>query len=200
MEKLYNEKFVNCINFNEFIKELNEGTLELDKSDVRKYVAYQHALLKYVEDKPLNTKVLLCFSKFYDDFKKIKQKEENKDFLMKSSNFQKNNYNQIKEKYNKNHKKVYSQITPELNIEELSMNYIKYPLSNKNKINDFILTVNKFNPHSDNIKYKINNKNQNNKNDNKKSSIFNKENLESPLLNKEINLNQTNTNSLSSFS
>ena len=136
----------------------------------------------------------------YDDFKKIKQKEENKDFLMKSSNFQKNNYNQIKEKYNKNHKKVYSQITPELNIEELSMNYIKYPLSNKNKINDFILTVNKFNPHSDNIKYKINNKNQNNKNDNKKSSIFNKENLESPLLNKEINLNQTNTNSLSSFS
>ena len=70
MEKLYNEKFVNCINFNEFIKELNEGTLELDKSDVRKYVAYQHALLKYVEDKPLNTKVLLCFSKFYDDFKK----------------------------------------------------------------------------------------------------------------------------------
>ena len=114
----------------------------------------------------------------YDDFKKIKQKEENKDFLMKSSNFQKNNYNQIKEKYNKNHKKVYSQITPELNIEELSMNYIKYPLSNKNKINDFILTVNKFNPHSDNIKYKINNKNQNNKNDNKKSSIFNKENLE----------------------
>ena len=137
----------------------------------------------------------------YDDYKKKKEKEDNKNLLMKSNNFQKNNYNKIKEKFNKNHKKIYSQITPEVNIEEFNLNDIKCPLSNKNTINDFILTVKKFNTHSDKIKYKINNKKQNNKNDNnRKLSIINKENIESPFLNKEINLNQTNTISLSTFS
>ena len=35
----------------------------------------------------------------YDDYKKKKEKEDNKNLLMKSNNFQKNNYNKIKEKY-----------------------------------------------------------------------------------------------------
>ena len=137
-------------------------------------------------------------NKNFDSYKKRIEKEENQNLLMKSSNFQKGNYDLINKKYIKNHKKVYSQITSELNIKELKMNDIKFPLSNKNKINDFILTVNKFNPHSENIKYKINNIKQN-KNNNKKSLIFNKENIESPFSNKEINFNQTHSIS-SSFS
>ena len=91
-------------------------------------------------------------NKNFDSYKKRIEKEENQNLLMKSSNFQKGNYDLINKKYIKNHKKVYSQITSELNIKELKMNDIKFPLSNKNKINDFILTINKFNPHSDNIK------------------------------------------------
>ena len=137
-------------------------------------------------------------NKNFDSYKKRIEKEENQNLLMKSSNFQKGNYDLINKKNIKNHKKVYSQITSELNIKELKMNDIKFPLSNKNKINDFILTVNKFNPHSENIKYKINNIKQN-KNNNKKSLIFNKENIESPFSNKEINFNQTHSIS-SSFS
>ncbi len=117
------------------------------------------------QEKILNEKISigeLTFlqNKSYDN--KGKKKEESRNFLLKSTNF-KTEKNYYKEQ-NKN-KNILSQNNINFNLDKIYLlNEIINSQSNKNKINDFLLTINKFNLHSEN------NKIQKNKNITKKSN------------------------------
>lgn len=68
MEKLYNDEYVACIDYDIFREDLCKGTIKLDIDDIKKYTCYQHAIIKFLETSKPNTMVFKILAKFYEDF------------------------------------------------------------------------------------------------------------------------------------
>ena len=161
------------------------------------------------QEKILNEKISigeLTFlqNKSYDN--KGKKKEENRNFLLKSTNFitEKNYY-----KEQKRNKKIFSQNNINFNLDKINLlNEIINSQYNKNRINDFLLTINKFNLHSENNEIQknknITNKSNNNLQRKKKIktrnySDLNEINSTSPITNNEKKEENTLTKNKNSF-